>query len=95
MTSTVDHSLQYKDVLRRCVCGAFNLDWILNYCDSCPDETDIKLLLEEKFVITTKLNSADGLIKTIAHWKRMSVTLTNFLKLLKTCFMHFLEITTF
>ena len=51
MLSTVDRSLNYREVLKLCVCDVSNPDCMLNHCDSCPHESVIKLFLVDKLLM--------------------------------------------
>ena len=64
MLSTVDRSLDYKEVLKLCVCDVSNPDCMLNHCDSCPRESVIKLFLVDKLVMKY---SRDSTIK-FSQW---------------------------
>ena len=42
MLNTVNTSLNYKDVLKLCVCSRENSDCILHHCDLSPEQTVIQ-----------------------------------------------------
>ena len=42
MLSIIDHTLNYEEVIKLCVCNITSQKGILNYCDNCPEQFGIK-----------------------------------------------------
>ena len=48
MIHAVNPSLDYKNVLKLCVCGITNQNCMLHHCDLCPDESVIRDFLMQQ-----------------------------------------------
>ena len=48
MIYAVNPSLDYKNVLKLCVCDITNQNYIFHHCDSCPDESFVRKFLMEQ-----------------------------------------------
>ena len=60
MLNTVNTSLNYKDVLKLCVCSTENSDCLLHHCDLCPEQTVVHSFLKERLPLNYMI---DDLIK--------------------------------
>ena len=60
MLNTVITSLNYKDILKICVCSTENADCILHHCDLCPEQ---KVVCNCSWItwLMTWLNTSNGL----------------------------------
>ena len=58
--NTVNTSLNYKDVLKLCVCSTENSDCMLHHCDLCPEQTVVHNFLKEQLLLNYMI---DDLIK--------------------------------
>ena len=60
MLNTVNTSLNYKDVLKLCVCSTENSDCMFHHCDLCPEQTVVCNFLKEQLLLNYMI---DDLIK--------------------------------
>ena len=56
MLNTVKTSLNYKDVLKLCVCSTENSDCMLHHCDLCPEQTVVCSFLKEQLLLNYIIN---------------------------------------
>ena len=48
MVHAIIHSIDYKDVLKLCVCDMSNQNYMLHHCDFCPSEVVVRDVLKEQ-----------------------------------------------
>ena len=56
MLNTVKTSLNYKNVLKLCVCSTENSDCMLHHCDLCPEQTVVCSFLKEQLLLNYIIN---------------------------------------
>ena len=47
MLGCIDRSLDYKEVLKFCVCDVNNENCMLHHCDDCPNKSNVENYLKE------------------------------------------------
>ena len=80
----VKASLDYKNVLKLCVCDITNQNCILHHCDLCSNESLVRDLLWSNcrtiiISLLTKLNMNSGSVQTGVSQRIMRVILDDFL----------------
>ena len=58
MLHAVNPSLNYKDVLKLCVCSTENADCMLHHCDECPEQTVIQNFLKEQLLLNYMIDDS-------------------------------------
>ena len=56
MLSCIDRSLDYKEVLKFCVCDVNNENCMLHHCDDCPNKSNVENYLKELLSIKFSQN---------------------------------------
>jgi len=51
MLSVVNPSLDYKNILKLCVCDMSNQNCMLHHCDDCPDESIVRKFIKEQLML--------------------------------------------